>query len=1696
VDGKRITDYGLLKNMTRGNAQLAGLLQNGRFYRWPLLVFLLILFVLLPNAAQPAAAQDQIQAYWRHSASRRISHVITHDINRDGVDEFVIAAENGRVDLLSSVGALQWSFPAGDVIQAINVLNLNDDPEEEIALVSSRQLTILGSDGALLWSVDLTPISPPQPLLAFSSSAAGQEWVTQYNLEVRQIEPFDHDGDGRNELLVLYSNGQLQLFDATGKVMWSDTKSSTALQNTRAMMQIADLNGDGQSEIALGFFNPTLRFSQLRLIDGNQADIWEQPQPISDVISALIALPFGPDGALYLAAGSEGGQIHLIDYARQRVWWPRTLNKPVTALTAAEYGGEPLLLAGTEVGVVVAYRANGSRLWTRRLVPEANRPIVALTTAQPANDENEPLVAVILGPGEGSNSANDVLLLGPTNRLLTTYERVDANGLTSLLDINKDGRYELLLARFATVELLGLGVGTSEIAPEWSYSLDSEPGAILVVDFNNDGEDELVVGAKDGRLHYLNQQNSVDWLVSPGGNITHLALLQTENGDQQIVVIRNSTTIGPDNQERQQGWIDVRDVDGEQLWERPFDANITSLLVQDINERGDPEIIVGTRTGEVYAFTTNETELWNRNLQPEGGLGQPVTQLLLIDDLDTEQPVLVAASGNRLVSIRTRALFAPTTLATYPTPIQGVFTLAQPGLELATRLLVFTDQQASGLTWRGIQMPDWPVLLQGTPLTSTRADDVIEEAFEESTAEAFLVATDEAELMRLRVEDSTPKALWWLLGLNNVTSLYWGDLTGDVLPEIVVGNSEGSEGRIWLYSYLAEYIDEIPLSSGVFALTVVRRDDRQNADLIAVTENGVIQLFRAKENRPPLLTNPQVEGEYNFSVSVTDVEGDEVAVRLEIFNPSNGRWESQGTEIITNGNDRRFWPVPDPPTTANTVLYRFHYDDGAYEGTLIPQARVITPPSSGLLRPSSTSLTVIGLLIAAGTFLLVRQTQLPAARARRFYRQLKLQPELSLVLLENRYNFTNASPDFLIYLASQARQQDDSLLSSLADGLFLLADRPHVGLPIINGALRDAPSQRPTWQQLERWQKIFETGQALLEAPTITDLTLLRPQLVHLLELLERQDMWSPVLNTLLPILTNLRDSERVDLPDDRLVYLNEATHQLASLQEALPEFSVRIEKTLVEAIVRRWSGLVSAASEELRGQANLVVQLKTRRIVPSEQTEVTLVLQNNGRSPAENVIATLNEDPGYVVRSEPQHIPLLPPGRSRAITFQLEPQVTDRFRLGITVTYDDRTQRNRQVAFGDMVNLLLPTRDFKPIFNPYLPGTPLRSNSRLFYGREQLFSFIADNAGGWSQRNVLILIGQRRTGKTSTLLRLGQHLPNDLLPVYIDCQSLGVSPGMGALFHDLAWLISDALSLRDIDIEVPPPEVWQIDPTGEFQRRFIPAVKAKLPPGTTLLLVFDEFEAFENLVEDGILPPTFFSFMRHLMQHSEGLSFIFVGTRRLEEMSADYWSVLFNIALYERITYLPEEAAVRLITEPVAPDLIYDDLAIDKILRVTAGHPYFVQLVCYALVKRANAERTGYVTISDVNATLNEMLSLGEVHFAYLWQRSSHAERVVLTAVAHMTHDETAFHPEDIMEFLEPFGIHLAPTDITAALNMLVEREIMREVNDGANTLYELKIGLVGLWTAQHKSVSKLYAAGSNGTAVASKSQLPARRT
>ncbi len=1651
----------------------------------------LALLVLLAARPYPSPAHAQSpptdSAYWRYSAARRLTHVIPADMNGDGVMELLLAAENGRVDLLNAHNAqLEWSYTAATPILALHPINVDgaDHPLLETALVTAdNRLILLDAGGQASWRVPLAFAASDEPPGGGPPPTA------------RQLAPYDVDGDGRDEILVLFDNGLLHLYDQNGALLRRLDGHVSTSGDAGPQMQVGDVTGDGRAEILLGLFDPGKRFSELFVYDADGRTLWEDAPAVSGHITAVALVPFGENGAMHIAVGTDWGQLHLYDANRQRPWWPRTLNKPITALAVAHFPQGPALLVGTDVGVVVAYAADGRRFWTRRLTTDASRPVLKLTAVPFTPDARSPILAANLGPHAAAGGNQQVKLLDANGLEVTTFATGEGSApLSFLLDINNDRRSELILTRFATVELQGLGLGATEIAREWDYQLDADPGAVLVVDFDRDGRDELILGGQNGKLHYLVNGNILEWLHAPGGAITHLAYLERAGLTEPSpgVVVGRNNSAGSDSVDGVQSWVELRQPNGERIWEVELDAPLTGMLVENINRIGDPEILVSTARGDIILINAAGAITWRANLSQTEDDGQPIQHLLVVHSPDGE-PYALAATAHHVYATAVGSRLEALPVASFAdTPATALFNLTQPGMELANRVMVMADQ-AYGLNWRGILLPPWPQSLGGQPLAAIPANDPVQEAFTRNLAESFLISTNSGELLRLSVQDNKPELTWTLNGLGQLTALYWGDLDGNRLAEFVVGDADG---RIRLFTNISpkpQFLDELNLTSGVFALTALRRGLENRADLLVVTENGEVQLFSAQENRPPLLTNPTTEvspGQYGVSVAVMDIENDAVRLRLDLQEPETGEWVTYREMVLNNGNGPAAWNVVNPPAFADGVRYRIYYNDDSHAGFIYPPAGPL--PIMALLPTTNTTAIPLlaSLFLGAAALLIWRQFQSPAIRTRRFYWRVQQWPDETLVRLENRYISTHGSPDFLLALSGLARQRNDELVSGLADGLFLLADRPQAGLPFILGALAKAAPLEPHWQAWERWQALFQASADLLAAPTLTELSLEWPRLQNLLNLLDGGGYWSPSLHALLPALTTIRDSERVEQPDDRLVYLYEAAEQLTAVQQDLRDYDTAMEKPLALALAERWAGLVTAAMEELEGRAELVIRLKTRRMAPEAISQLIFEIKNHGRAPAENIMAVLKDDPAYAYTGLPETIPFLPPGQTRTVTFDIRPLVIDRFRVELTVTFDDRHQRDRQMAFGDRVSILTPAHEFAPIPNPYRPGTPLRQNSAVFYGREWLFDFIAENAGGWSQRNVLILIGQRRTGKTSALLNLEQHLPSHLIPVYIDCQSLGVAPGMAALFHDLAWLIADVLAARDIELTVPAINAWEVDPAGLLQRHFLPAARNLLPPESTLLLVFDEFEVFEHLVDDDILPATFFNFLRHLMQHSDGLSFVFVGTRRLEEMSADYWSVLFNIALYQRITYLREESATRLITEPVSPHLLYDDLALDKILRVTAGHPYFLQLVCYTLVQQANNQRKGYVTISDVNAALDEMLTLGEVHFAFLWQRSSFTERAILTAVAHMPERPSPFRPQEFVQFLEPYGVHLQPAEVTAALNTLVAREIMREVRDGATVQYELRLGLVGLWVARQKSLSKLHAqdtpppAPTNGTA------------
>jgi hypothetical protein len=171
----------------------------------------------------------------------------------------------------------------------------------------------------------------------------------------------------------------------------------------------------------------------------------------------------------------------------------------------------------------------------------------------------------------------------------------------------------------------------------------------------------------------------------------------------------------------------------------------------------------------------------------------------------------------------------------------------------------------------------------------------------------------------------------------------------------------------------------------------------------------------------------------------------------------------------------------------------------------------------------------------------------------------------------------------------------------------------------------------------------------------------------------------------------------------------------------------------------------------------------------------------------------------------------------------------------------------------------------------------------------------------------------------------------------------------------DLLYALSDdivyALENHSISVDLPERSTYEEAPEFTFRSRFLRSVISELD-SRNLLLMFDEFEELQKRVEDGRLEPEIFPYLRNLMQHEPRLDFLFSGTHKLEDLGAEYWSILFNIAAYKQITFLDADQIHRLVTQPVAVyGLEYDPLAVERIIQVTAGHPYFAQVVCHEMV-------------------------------------------------------------------------------------------------------------------------------------------------
>ncbi|GAB4400455.1 MAG: hypothetical protein OHK0052_24050 [Anaerolineales bacterium] len=703
----------------------------------------------------------------------------------------------------------------------------------------------------------------------------------------------------------------------------------------------------------------------------------------------------------------------------------------------------------------------------------------------------------------------------------------------------------------------------------------------------------------------------------------------------------------------------------------------------------------------------------------------------------------------------------------------------------------------------------------------------------------------------------------------------------------------------------------------------------------------------------------------------------------------------------------------------------------------------------------------------------------PAGKAEELAQKIASNPQNALDLLCTLNAESSRDPqahNLLRMLPQSLENLGHEQLAVLAEGMLYIYESQYTP-ELLPAGLRNVISllqaHAEDWTETKHALQAYRKAQQALEANAI-------PQIVDLLQRWESPDD-SPITAALQPAAEALSAYERVDNIRDKLAYLASAVERLRHADYHARTELNGAERAILQNIANDWLAIVTAAMADLQTRAQLTCALLTRNTWQNDVISLVLSLRNDGRGAALNLSVRLADSAEYSLVSSVAKVERLAPTEEVQVQLRIRPHTlngANQLRVRFVILYTDPRGPDQVENFADVVRLI-PTDDTTYTFipNPYVVGTPLQTNSPLFFGRDDVFAFIQQNLSA-SHRNNLVLIGQRRTGKTSLLKQLPARLSDDYLPVYLDGQSLGLDPGLPAFFLNFATEIAFALEDRGFPTPIPEPEDFSENPAATFEKTFLQNVRTTIGQ-RHLLILLDEFEELEAAVARGSLDASIFGFLRHIIQHIPNLSVIFCGTHRIEELAASYWSVLFNISLYRHIAFLERQEAFRLIQEPVkAFNLRYDDLALDKMWRVTAGHPYFLQLLCHATVNLQNQLRRSYVTISDVNAALDDILASGEAHFLYLWSESAPAERLVLTALSRMIPLTGHATPIQITDYLAERGVSLERQQVREALHKLTLRDILTAHADSDSPLedaYHWKLGLLGLWVEKYRSLSRV---------------------
>jgi hypothetical protein len=301
------------------------------------------------------------------------------------------------------------------------------------------------------------------------------------------------------------------------------------------------------------------------------------------------------------------------------------------------------------------------------------------------------------------------------------------------------------------------------------------------------------------------------------------------------------------------------------------------------------------------------------------------------------------------------------------------------------------------------------------------------------------------------------------------------------------------------------------------------------------------------------------------------------------------------------------------------------------------------------------------------------------------------------------------------------------------------------------------------------------------------------------------------------------------------------------------------------------------------------------------------------------------------------------------------------------------------------MVAVLEPARRFVSVANPYSRysgGIPVEEQ-KMFFGRQELLGRIHSEVTTGPLGQCFVLYGQKRSGKSSVLRQLTNRLRPPALAVYLSLGTIDTARAersfVQACIDALYERLVHDFGMTDV-VEHSWPRESQVEssPIESFRRsvraatRLLQARKGWRDVRPVFLI--DEFTYIFEYIREGLLTPAFMRQWKSLLE-SRTFNAVLVGQDTMIRFKEAYPNE-FGVAHDERISYLSGDEARALAEDPImmGGESRYKGASLDRLISLTAGSPFYLQIFCDRLVQHLNRNRLVFITESVVGDVLGHL--------------------------------------------------------------------------------------------------------------------------